>query len=459
MTHRPLTRACSPGFRPRATLVYDYGGPPLQYVLPAWQSRAELTVYVPRPERLGGREQAELTACGADVRLDTARWDRREVNATAERITAVAAATSADAIVTFSELFSIPTAAAAEALGLRGASVGGAERARDKLLMRAALARAGLDRPGARAVRDVDELRRAVGAAGGPVVLKPRRGMSAAGVHRLDGEDDVARAWEAGLRALDDFDVPDAEQGFLVEDLLVGDPGRWYVRVDGLSDQVSVEGLVVEGRYVPLALTDVTPKVPPFTQSGHLSPTSLPPWGRRAVLRAARRAVDALGLSTCGTHVELKLMPDGECAVVEIAARYAGRTIIPQTDHAYGLDLVGALADALLSGARPERAYDPDAEPDRAAATLYLYASEYLNGHPAGAAYPGLTPPAALVPPGVRVAGWVERPRGWPLTPREHEQPHWLAQLYLEGTDLDAVRAGVGRVRDAARLQAPAPAR
>lgn len=437
----------------RALVVYDYGGPPLWYFLPVLRSRARVAVYVPRPERL---EPAELTLLRdgvVDLRLDTEEWDRRDETETETRIVAAAQNWRADAVFCFSELYATQTARAAEKLGLRGASTAGAERARDKLLMRDALTAAGLHQVRYRPVRSAEDIAALVSEVDGPVLVKPRRGMSAAGIQRVDRADQAGRALARARESMAGFDVPaDPEQSFLVEELLVGAAERWH-SVPGFCDQVCVEGVVVEGDYVPMAITDVTPKVPPFTQSGHVSPTSLDPSAQRRVLSAARQAITALALDTCGTHVELKLMPDGRCAVVEIAARYAGRTIVPQTDFAYGADLVGTLADALLRGESTARPLEPGSHASHAAATLYLYGSQFLDVRRAPTRFTGFTPhPGELLLPTVRVAGFTERERGWLIRDRVHEQPFWLAQLYLQGTSLADLRETVARVRRELRL-------
>lgn len=454
----------------RALLVHDHGGPPLRHLLPPWQARAAVAVYVPRPPMLDRLDRALLDQLGIPALLDNGAWDRGDGSQCAERIVAAAQAHGADALCTVSELYSVPTAEAADRLGLRGPSPTGAWRARDKLLMREALSDAGFTVPRYRAVSSAAEAAEASAELGGPLLLKPRLGMSAAGIQRIDGPSQAHAAFEAARASLADFDALGGAQGpspvpedrpeslFLVEDLLVGDPRAWYGG-PGLSDQVCVEAVVNGGRFVPMAITDVLPKVPPFTQSGHVSPTSLTPDGQARLLEAARRAVDGLSLSTCAVHAELKLMPDGDCAVIEVAARFPGRTIVPQTNHAYGTDLVGALADALLHGRAPGPEFRPGAQWSRAAATVHLYPSEYLDRHDGDevVAYAGLHPVAELLPPSVRVAAFRERPPGSPLTVHAHEQSHWLAQVYLEGGDLATVRDAVRRLRSGFRPRTAPP--
>lgn len=445
--------------------MHDHGGPALRYLLPPWQARARVAVYVPRPERLTPVDRSLLDELGVPVYSSPDRADRHDGGHAGRRIAQVAREHEADAITTVSEPYVMPVAWAAEALGLRGTSMAGAERTRDKLAMRDALRAAGFEVPRHRAVTGPGEVVAAFAELGGPLVLKPRRSMSAAGIQRVGRPRDAVAAFQAARKSLAGFDaVTERHHSFLVEELLVGDASRWYP-VAGLSDQVCVEGVVVEGRYIPVAITDVTPKVPPFTQSGHVSPTSLAPEGQHRVVDAARRAVDGLGLSTCGTHVELKLMPDGSCAVIEAAARFPGRTVLPQTDYAYGTDLNGTLADALLHGRCTARPLVIGRAHSRAAATLYLYPSEYLRRldrrgrrrNDGVTAYTGLEPMADLIGSDVRVAGFRERPWGWPVTTFDHEQSHWLAQLYLESHSLPQLRAAVGRIRDGFRPRTPPP--
>ncbi|PZT73775.1 MULTISPECIES: ATP-grasp domain-containing protein [unclassified Streptomyces] len=437
----------------RALIVHDHGGPPLRHLLPCWLARARTAVYLPRPERISAADRAYLDELGVPVVGDETPPAHRRGPEDHPPIARAARAYGADALSTASEPYALAVARAAQELGLRGASSMGAAQARDKLLMRDALRRAGFVSPRHRAVTGPDDIVAALSDFGGPLLLKPRRGMSAVGIQPVTRPQDAARAYREALDSFGGFDaIAAGREDFLVEELLVGDASAWY-ECAGLSDQVCVEGIVVEGRYTPTAITDVTPKVPPFTQSGHLSPTSLPPAAQQRVLDAARRTVAALELSTCATHVELKLMPDGTCAVIEVAARFPGRTIVAQCDHAYATDLGGALADALLHGQDTVQPLSTERVPSRAAATVHLYPSEYLRRLPdrrrggPSPAYAGLEPLAGLLGPGIRVAGFRERPHGWPVSAHGHEQSHWLVQLHLESDSLPRLRNAVARVR------------
>lgn len=439
--------------------MHDLGGPAPAYTLPALRARSDVTVYVPRPGQWAATAPGVPDNGAVTVLLDEGGWDLGEEDEAVRRIVDAARRCAADAVLTFSELWAVPTARAAERLGLRGASADGALRARDKLLMREALAAAGFRSPVFAAIggpADVVDVLKASGPGG--VLVKPRFGMSAVGIRLVENADEAERVLAESRAGYTAFGMPvDPARAMLAESRFLGDTSGWYTR-PGLGDQVCVEGLVVRGTHLPLGITDVMPKVPPFTQSAHISPTSLTPDAQRIVLDTARRAVDALGLDTCGTHVELKLMADGRCEVIEIAARYPGRTIVEQSDRAYGTDLVGHLVDALTDPGHP---LPPALEPAQdiggtAAATLHLYASEYLRDLPTPFAYAGIEPPpASLVDPAVRIVAFDERGHGWRVPQAGDEQPHWIARMYLEGASVDAVCRSVNRIRYETRLRRP----
>jgi biotin carboxylase len=64
---------------------------------------------------------------------------------------------------------------------------------------------------------------------------------------------------------------------------------------------------------------------------------------QRRIEEVSRRAVDALGLDTCGTHTELKLRPNGELTVIEVGARFGGLLTTRQIEIAFDLDPIGML--------------------------------------------------------------------------------------------------------------------
>jgi len=212
-------------------------------------------------------------------------------------------------------------ARAAERLGLRGNSVGAATTARNKRLMREALARGGVAHPRFAVFDAADEPARAWGelAAAGwqfPVVVKPLLCSASRGVIRADDVDSLAAAWwrlhallqTPALRAVED---PDGQR-VLVEAFVPG-------------DEVALEGILRDGLLTPLALFDKPDPLdgPYFEETIYVTPSRHPATVQRAIERTAAMACAAIGLRHGPVHAELRVGPDGP-VVIEVAARSIG---------------------------------------------------------------------------------------------------------------------------------------
>jgi biotin carboxylase len=217
-----------------------------------------------------------------------------------------------DAIVATDDPTADIAARAAERLGLRGNGVGAATTARNKRLMREALARQGLRQPRF-AVFDENA---PPASAEFPVVIKPLLCSASRGVMRADDEASLAAAWRRlqallqtpALRAVED---PDGHR-ILVESFV---PGA----------EVALEGIVRDGLLTPLALFDKPDPLdgPFFEETIYVTPSRHAPALQRAVERETAQACAAIGLRHGPIHAELRLGPDGP-VVLEVAARSIG---------------------------------------------------------------------------------------------------------------------------------------
>jgi biotin carboxylase len=226
-----------------------------------------------------------------------------------------------DAIVPTDDPTADIAARAAERLGLRGNSVGAATTARNKRLMRAALARDGVAHPrfvvideGHSAPQAMHEL--AAARLDFPVVIKPLLCSASRGVIRADDLASFATAWRRvqallqtpALRAVED---PDGHR-IMVESFV---PGA----------EVALEGILRDGLLTPLALFDKPDPLdgPFFEETIYVTPSRHAPTVQRAVEREAAKACAAIGLRHGPVHAELRLGPDGP-VVIEVAARSIG---------------------------------------------------------------------------------------------------------------------------------------
>lgn len=350
--------------------VYVKGGAPLEYAFPRIAACGELHVLALAPLPTTGEEVWRPSCTSVEPVLDAPRGDDL-----VELIVEHAKAIGADAVLTLSEFAVLAVAHAASRLGLAGAGEG-IVRARDKRLMREAWAAAGVPIPGFRRVDSLADLDGALADFTPPLLLKPAWGAGSVAQIVLDSPADAAPAWagiERGLQAgsrvgMNELYAADTDRDRLVEEIAQGSTEGWYEE-PGYGDYVSVEGIVADGVYRPLAMTAKLPTVPSFVEVASTSPSVMAVPLQRRIEEVSRRAVDALGLENCGTHTELKLMKDGELVVIETAARFGGLLTTRQVHEVFGLDPIGMLVRQLLG----ERVDYPEAmltEGLRAAASL-----------------------------------------------------------------------------------------
>ena len=134
--------------------------------------------------------------------------------------------------------------------------------------------------------------------------------------------------------------------GVLVEELIEG-------------PELTVNAVSVEGRFVPLTVTDRLLAEPPAfgVALTHAWPSEHP---TEAVVEAAAAAVAALGIENGPSYTQIRLAPDGRPFVMEVAARLGGGHDAELVRAATGVDL-NDLAVSFALGERVE--LPPGSEP------------------------------------------------------------------------------------------------
>ncbi|MFB7665864.1 acetyl-CoA carboxylase biotin carboxylase subunit family protein [Kitasatospora sp. NPDC056138] len=329
--------------------VYVKGGAPLEYAFPRMAACGELHVLALASLPTTGEDVWRPCCTGIDLVTDPPRGE-----ALVELIVEHAKAVGADAVLTLSEFAVLAVAHAASRLGLAGAGPG-ILRARDKRLMRETWAAAQVPIPRFRRVDSVQDLHTALDELTPPLLLKPAWGAGSVAQLVLTSPADAVPAWaeiepalHAGSRVgMNELYAADTDRHRLVEEIAQGSTEGWYEE-PGYGDYVSVEGIVADGVYHPLSITAKLPTVPSFVEVASTAPCVLPVPLQRRIEDVSRQAVDALGLETCGTHTELKLMADGQLVVIETAARFGGLLTTRQVHEVFGVDPIGMLVRQLL---------------------------------------------------------------------------------------------------------------
>jgi biotin carboxylase len=247
--------------------------------------------------------------------------------AAAERVVAAAQARPVRAVIPAGgETAALVAALAAERLGLVHNPPAAAEAARNKRLLRERLDAEGVpqpcwlsadleDDPAALAARVEREL-------GWPCVLKPLLLSGSRGVMRADDASDFVARF-ARLRRL-----------LLTPELLAMDPvASRQILVESFvpGAEVALEGLLENGRLVPLALFDKPDPLdgPFFEETLYVTPSRLSASTQAQVAVVTQMAARAMGLVDGPVHAELRL-PHDCClgselgVVIEVAARSIG---------------------------------------------------------------------------------------------------------------------------------------
>jgi biotin carboxylase len=327
--------------------VYSIGGPPLDYFYPKMVERASVHTCIVSPVSPYNRaiidrysdNVEDFSSLGADASME-------QVYAYAKKI-------GPDALFSFAEFLLNSVSNMADSLGLRGVGPN-VMLARNKILMRQRWAAAGIPQPLFCPVRSLDDLP-ATRQLRLPFLIKLAYGAGSIAQQIIRQHDETE---SAVMRMLDltevtrqqgDHEFSESE-GFpqlIAEEIIESTTASWYEE-DGYGDYLSVEGLVREGQYYPIAMTSRLRTIEPFTELGNVAPCVLSTEKKDRIVQWVRRSIDALELQNCATHTELKLMADGEVSFLETAARMGGVAIAKELDEVFAVDYVGLFLDVIL---------------------------------------------------------------------------------------------------------------
>jgi biotin carboxylase len=327
--------------------VYAPAGPPLDYCFPKIAARGAVhTCIISRPspynlailQRHSDRVSDFTSFMPADALQQVAELARE---------------TRPDAVFTFSEFLIKSVSELAAELGVRGVGPN-IELARNKVLMRQRWQKAGIPQPEFRAISGPEGLER-VADLRFPVLIKLAYGAGSIGQQIVRDMREVDHAVSRLLEATNwarragknEFSEHSGFPQLIAEEIIEATTQAWYDD-EGYGDYLSVEGLVRDGQYHPLAMTGRLRTIEPFTELGNVAPCMLRPDKKRKIVELVRSAIDALQLENCATHTELKLMANGGVAFLETAARMGGVAIAKELDSVFGIDYVNLFLGVIL---------------------------------------------------------------------------------------------------------------
>lgn len=342
----------------------------------------------------GDRRLSDAVRAAADSVLTVETNDQAALEAAARELHR---AEPFEAVLPGSDIYVTATARVAAALGLPGLPVATVDRVRDKSVMRAAVAEAGLRTPRfAQATTDA-ELRAAAEHVGFPCVLKPVACSGSIHVSRADDLDQLTAAFQ---RLVTD---PEPDMGKLHEHRVLVEE---YVQ----GPEFSADGYVLESgeiTVVALSRTLLGPE-PDFVELGHLTPALVDDATLKSVEAYVGDVVRAVGITSGPFHCELRLAADGP-VLIEIGARLPGDRIVELLRLVTGVSLPKvAIATALGVDLEAAGAF---ARPQAQSAGIRFFSaagrSSYreLTGWPELEALPEVTETAVYFAPGETIPG------------------------------------------------------
>jgi biotin carboxylase len=257
-------------------------------------------------------DQAQTLAAAMGDRALTLDLDDPE--AAVEAVLEAAGRRPLDAVVAVDDQGVLVAALAGTRLGLPHNPPEAVARTRNKAAMRAALAAAGspVRQPEHRVVYPGDDATALAADVGFPVVVKPISLAASRGVIRADDPEGAKAAAERIRAILDDAGRP-PDEPLLVETYVPG-------------EEVAVEALLRRGALDVLAVFDKPdPLVGPyFEETLYVTPSRLPAAMQARVSETVAAASAAIGLREGPVHAELRIDPDGQLWLLELAARSIG---------------------------------------------------------------------------------------------------------------------------------------
>lgn len=301
-------------------VIKGFGGPPAALLCPLISDLAELAVVYEHTETAFIDVDP-----AAEVRAVEANGDYVEAGGPDEVIPAAleyAADHEIDGIFTVSEPLLRQTAELAERLGIGHHNPLGAARIMtDKYEQREALGRHGLSTPRHAVIASADDLSPALDAVGTPAVLKPAFGAGSMLIFRIDSPEELAARYRVAREHYSQTELlRGVEPRFDLEQVITGQ--NWHDD-ERFASYGSVEALMFEGDFFPLAVSDRTPLLPPFRETGLLLPSSLPADRQEQMVASARAAAEAAGAINGPLHIELMMTATGPW-VIEINGRLGG---------------------------------------------------------------------------------------------------------------------------------------
>lgn len=233
-----------------------------------------------------------------------------------------------DGVICVASDFPASVAAVADELGLPGISLLSGWTASSKLEMKVRFLEHGLPTPRFHVVRSGEHLKAIREAAPCAIIIKPDDSRGARGVMLLNGEIDTITAYR-------ECKSHSSIGRVIAEEFLTG-------------PQVSTEGLVTDGMYHSVSISDrnygrLEEFAPYVIEDGGEIPTDLPSHVQADIVRVMQRTAEAMKIENGPLKGDI-VIHKGRAFIIEVATRLSGGYLSThQIPYVYGVDLLGCV--------------------------------------------------------------------------------------------------------------------
>lgn len=228
-----------------------------------------------------------------------------------------------DGVITFWDREVELVSLIAQTLNLPGTTFHAIQQAKNKLKMRLALEKAGIEQPKFCPVNEINDLYNAAERIGYPFIFKPVAASNSTAILKISHADQILRTF----KLMQEIPRPPLwlyPNDYLAEEFLYG-------------NEVSVEGFV---NNETVYIAGITQKwiTFDFVEYQHCFPANLPDSIQQKIKLYTMDCINAIGLKNTAFHVELKINEDS-IKVVEINARMGGDFITSHLLPLCGIDI------------------------------------------------------------------------------------------------------------------------
>lgn len=238
-----------------------------------------------------------------------------------------------DGVMTVANDVPFTVALVADKLKLSGISLKSAKLVSNKISMKEQFVRHGIPTPKFDVMNTKDDFFKKIKEKTFPFVLKPSDGRGARGVLFIDENTDISLAWNHSIQYSDN-------KKLLLEEFIEG-------------DQLSVEGIFLDGKYRSIAFADrnysnLQLTKPFIVENGGVIPSKHEDKTLDEISKVIENAAHSLEINKGTVKADIVLSKKGYM-IIEIAARLSGNYLA--THHipmAYGIDIISAAINMAL---------------------------------------------------------------------------------------------------------------